>query len=292
MLFSLAFAQPVAELTSLVQRVPEPGHPTVPPGNTRFLIVGLTQDEQRTDTIMVVQWDDRQRRARVLGIPRDIGIPVTGIGTTKIVHAYSTGGIGRTRVAVAKLLGAPIPHFVVFSLPALRHLVDMIGGVSVTVEKRMVYTDSKQGLFIDLWPGPQVLDGVHAEQYVRFRHDSDADIGRIHRQQQFIRAALASVRRPTVWFRLPWIISAARAEVATDLTSSQLLEWIRRVEGLTPDAISAYTIEGHNVKQWDALQRMTLDFWDPNPDDFRAKVRWLLTGAVPPVLEPQQEVRY
>lgn len=279
----LALPQPAAERKSRARPSPESGRTSVPQGDERFLIVGLTQDQYRTDTIMVVQWDDLHQQARVLGVPRDIGVPITGIGTTKIGHAYATGGIGRTRLAVAKQLGVPIAHYFVFSLPALRHLVDLIGGVSLTVEKRMVYVDRKQGLFINLYPGPQVLDGAHAEQYLRFRHDAEGDIGRIRRQQYFLRAVLASVRSPQVWFRFPQIVLAARTEVDTDLTSSQLLEWVRRGEGLTPDAIAAYTISGRPVRRWDSLERMTLDFWDPDPDDLRAKVRWLLTGAIPRV---------
>ncbi len=262
------------------------GLPPVPRGDARFLVVGLTQDLHRTDTIMVVQWDDRRREARILGIPRDIGVTLARIGTTKIVHAYATGGIGRARVAVVRLLDVPIAHYFVFRLPATRHLVDLVGGVPLTVEKRMVYNDREQGLFINLQPGPQILDGAHAEQYLRFRNDADGDIGRIRRQQHFLRAALAAVHRPAVWIRLAKIIEAARGEIDTDLTTSQLLGWVRRVQGLTPNAISAYTIEGRPVVQWDDLMRMKLDFWQPDPDDLRAKVRWLLTGAPPPMTKP------
>src|SRR3989442_14173074 len=109
----------------------------VPLDDARFLIVGLTQDENRTDTIMVVQWDDRHGKARILGVPRDIGVPIPGVGTTKIVHAYASGGIGRTRLAVARALGVAIPHYFVFSLPALRHIVDLIGGGPLTVPRPM-----------------------------------------------------------------------------------------------------------------------------------------------------------
>jgi LCP family protein required for cell wall assembly len=258
----------------------------VPQGDARFLIVGLTQDRRRTDTIMVVQWDDARHQARILGVPRDTGVRLAGIGTTKIVHAYATGGVGRARAAVSRLLDIPIAHYFVFSLPAMRHLVDLIGGVPLTVEKRMVYTDRQQDLFINLYPGPQVLNGARAEQYLRFRNDPEGDIGRIRRQQHFLRAALAAVRRPAVWVRLPQIAETARAEVETDLTNSQILGWMRRVQGLSPDAISAYTIEGRPVVRWDDLARMRLDFWLPDPDDLRAKVRWLLTGAVPPPTKP------
>ncbi len=260
--------------------------PGAPRGNDRFLIVGLTQDQHRTDTIMVTQWDDAHHQARILGVPRDIEITLPGVGDTKIVHAYSTGGIGRVRAAVVRLLNIPIAHYIVFSLPAMRNLVDLIGGVPLTVEKRMLYRDREQGLFINLHPGPQVLDGAHAEQYLRFRNDPDGDIGRIRRQQRFFRAALAVVHRPAIWIRLPQIVEALRAEVDTDLTNSQILSWVRRADMLTADGVSAYTIEGRSAVLWDDLARMNLDFWVADTEDLRAKVRWLATGVLPPITAP------
>ncbi len=253
----------------------------IPRGDARFLVVGLTQDRNRTDTIQVIQWDDTHHLVRILGVPRDSSITIPGIGTTKLVHAYSTGGIGRTRLALVRLLNIPIDHYVVFSLPAMRHIVDLIGGVSLTVEKRMVYTDRKQGLFINLYPGPQVLDGAHAEQYLRFRNDSEADIGRIRRQQQFLRAFVAQTRKPWVFVRLPQIILTARADVETDLTSSQLLAWMQQVGQLSSDEISAETIAGRGAVLHDALAGMRLDFWILDPQDIRTKVRWLVTGVLP-----------
>jgi LCP family protein required for cell wall assembly len=231
---------------------------------------------------MVIQWDAARHQARILGIPRDIGVLIPGIGFTKLVHAYATGGVGRTRAAVVKLLNIPVAHYFVFSLPATRHLVDLIGGVPITVEKRMLYNDHEQGLFINLQPGPQALDGAHAEQYLRFRNDPEGDIGRIRRQQHFLQAALQAAHRPTVWVRLPQIIATARGDLNTDLTSEQLLGWLREMDHLAPDAVSAQSIDGHPEKHFDALMRMRLSFWMPEPDDLRAKVRWLVTGVLPP----------
>lgn len=272
-------------------RAKPPGHaqtapPGIPRGDDRFLIVGLTQDLHRTDTIMVTQWDDAHHQARILGVPRDIRIILPGVGGTKLVHAYATGGIGRVRAAVSRLLDIPIAHYIVFSLPAMRDLVDLIGGVPLTVEKTMVYRDVEQGLFINLHPGPQVLDGAHAEQYLRFRSDPDGDIGRIRRQQRFFRAALGVVHHPAIWIRLPQIVGAFRDEVDTDLTNSQILSWVRRADKLTPDGVSAYTIEGQSAVLWDDLERMNLDFWVVETDDLRAKVRWLVNGVLPPITQP------
>jgi polyisoprenyl-teichoic acid--peptidoglycan teichoic acid transferase len=253
----------------------------VPRGDARILVLGLTQDNRRTDTIEVAQWDDAHRRVRLLGIPRDIDVTLAGIGTTKLAHAYATGGVGRARAVVVGLLKVPIAHYVVFSLPAMRHVVDLIGGVPIDVEKRMVYTDRLQHLVIDLYPGVQVLNGERAEEYLRFRHDAEGDIGRIRRQQHFLRAAMAQIRKPVTALRLPGIIRMARAYVQTDLTASQILDWVRRVKPLTPADVGTESIGGTPAALYDALERARLDFWVPNPDDLRAKVRWLVTGAVP-----------
>lgn len=264
---------------------PVPPPPAIPRGDARFLVVGLTQDRARTDTVEVVQWDDAHHRVRILGVPRDINISLPGFRTTKLDHAFATGGIGRSRAAVVKLLNVPIAHYIVFSLPAMRQIVDLIGGVPLTVEKRMVYTDREQGLYINLEPGLQTLDGAHAEQYLRFRNDPEGDIGRIRRQQHFLRAALAQIHTPRVLVRLPQIMEAAHNDIGTDLTSSEMLGWLRRVQPLTAEEVTAESINGRPVILYDDLARMRLDFWEPDPTDLRAKVRWLVTG-VPPTTKP------
>jgi polyisoprenyl-teichoic acid--peptidoglycan teichoic acid transferase len=253
----------------------------IPPGDARFLVVGLTQDEHRTDTIEVVQWDDAHHAVRILGVPRDIDVSLPGIRTTKLAHAYATGGIGRARAAVVALLNVPIAHYIVFSLPGMRHFVDLIGGVPLDVEKRMVYTDRRQGLFINLYPGPQTLDGQHAEQYLRYRHDAEGDIGRIRRQQHFLRAAFAQAQKPSIMIRMPVLIQAARAGIQTDLTSSQILGWIQRIHPLTPEEVTAEAIDGRPAVLYDSLERMRLDFWLPDGTDLHSKVRWLITGVLP-----------
>ncbi|TMJ15321.1 MAG: hypothetical protein E6H02_02100, partial [Bacillati bacterium ANGP1] len=119
----LLLTLPAIPVARAPRGAPSAARPTdrrpVPHGDERFLIVGLTQDLHRTDSIMVAQWDAAHGQARILGIPRDIGVTITGVGFTKLVHAYATGGVGRTRAAVVMLMHVPVAHYFVFSLPAL-----------------------------------------------------------------------------------------------------------------------------------------------------------------------------
>ena len=52
----------------------------------------------------------------------------------------------------------------------------------------MDYEDPYANLKIHLKKGYQHLDGEKAGQYVRFRHDELGDIGRVERQQKFMKA--------------------------------------------------------------------------------------------------------
>ena len=66
--------------------------------------------------------------------------------------------------------------------------------VEFDVHERLYYSDPAQGLYIDLYPGPQVLDGEKAEMLVRFREGyAQKDLKRIEVQQEFLKAFISQV---------------------------------------------------------------------------------------------------
>ena len=69
----------------------------------------------------------------------------------------------------------------------------------------MQYEDTWDHYVIDLQPGVQHLDGRTALQYVRYR-DEEGDIGRVARQQKFIKAVLAEVYTPAILLKAPSLI--------------------------------------------------------------------------------------
>ncbi|RYD07038.1 hypothetical protein N752_00215 [Desulforamulus aquiferis] len=92
---------------------------------------------------------------------------------------------------VSDLVGVDIDNYVVTNVRGFRDIVDVIGGVTLDVEKRMYYYDpfdEPDLRKIDLQPGVQKLDGNKALQYVRFRSDALGDVTRTERQQKFLKA--------------------------------------------------------------------------------------------------------
>jgi len=181
---------------------------------------------QRTDTLILLHWQPLPRRMAVLSIPRDTLIQLPKRGPLKINAVYAYGkalngpayALAMTRASIENLLGARIHHLVHIRYSDFIALVDAVGGVPVYIPKRMRYTDQAGGLYIDLEPGYQLLDGRQALDYVRFRHDEEGDLGRIRRQQEFLKAFVAQMAG---FSRLPRTFRAFQAflhQVETDIT--------------------------------------------------------------------------
>jgi LCP family protein required for cell wall assembly len=165
-----------------------------PLDNKIILLVGY-ENGNRADTICLMTV--RQNQVSVLNIPRDSLFAIEKDGQeiqTKINHSFRWGGITRLKKTLEKGLNITIDHYFTVSLELLRKAVDLIGGISLEVEKDMHYVDQAGKLEINLKAGFQNLQGADAEGYVRFRDAQEGDIGRIRRGQSFIRAFLKKLQ--------------------------------------------------------------------------------------------------
>ena len=213
------------------------------------LIMGVDRrdgDVGRSDTLMLAAVDEEQSRATLLSIPRDTRVEVGTYGYDKINHAYAFGGHEMTLAAVEKIVGVPVTHYVLIDTSAFERIVDAVGGVDINVEKRMHYEDpwdDNGGLVIDLQPGEQHMTGAQAIQYVRYR-DGEGDIGRIARQQHFMRALLAQFLSPQVIPRLAAVVDEVKNAVETDLSTRQLLTLAKRMKDIEAGGMTMQMVIG------------------------------------------------
>ncbi|MFZ5827914.1 MAG: LCP family protein [Bacillota bacterium] len=212
------------------------------------LVLGVDErpdDPGRSDTIFVVRAGDGQVRA--LSIPRDTLVEIDGYGEGKANSAYTYGGPELAKQTVSALLGLPVDHYVKVNLQGFREMVDLVGGVPFEVDQPMYYEDPYDGLVIDLKPGRQVLDGRKAEQFVRFRHDEIGDdLGRIHRQQEFLKAAAKHALQPSNLTKLPSLLYTASRYVETDLPTGEQFRLARAAfQAQQAGAIVQETLPGY-----------------------------------------------
>lgn len=184
------------------------------------LVLGTDVGGGNTDVIATVRSEDRI--TRVTQIPRDTYIESDQYGPLKINALYAVGGTDAVKREISSRLGRPIEHHVVVNLSAIRTMADLIGGIEVDVPKRMHYVDNSQGLFIDLQPGRQNLQGRDLEGFLRFRHDEMGDIGRLERQQLALQGLFRKLSSPPNLVRLPALLMAAGKDLRTDLGPMEL----------------------------------------------------------------------
>lgn len=215
---------------------------------------------ERSDTIMVFRVDPAAKRVAVLSFPRDLYVKIADTGNrARINSAYRRDDPQRLIDTIYDNFGIGIDHFIQVDFCTFKTLVDAVGGVSVPFE--FPARDPNTGLNVPT-TGCFTFDGDHALAYVRSRHyqfedepgsgdwhtDPSSDLGRISRQQDFLRRTLTSVLakgllNPSVARGL--IKSATSGNVVTDseLSLAKLMEFAGVLRDVEPGAIPSYQIE-------------------------------------------------
>jgi LCP family protein required for cell wall assembly len=217
-------------------------------GRINMVFVGLDEvpgeTANRSDSIAFVSIDIDEKVVRLLSLPRDTRVQIPGHGWQKINHAYAYGGVELLKATLVNYLGVPIPYHVIVNFDSFPQLVDMIGGVTVDVPKRLKYSDRAGKLFIDIPAGIQHMDGKTALGYVRFRHDALGDIGRVERQQIFLKAAFARIKEPGMVTRIPELIRYSMKIVKTNMTLSQSVQLASYLKDMDPSRTVFRTLPG------------------------------------------------
>ena len=189
-------------------------------GNRRIVVLGSDQVASNTDVMMTVQL--QQGRTVLTQVPRDTFIDSPRYGVIKANALYASGGPELVKQELSKLLGAPVDRYLLVNLQAVQRLADALGGVEVDVPKRLYYVDNSQGLYIDLYPGRQLLKGEELEGFLRFRHDELGDIGRMERQKLVLAEVFRKLASPATVTRLPELLRIAGSDIRTDLSPVDL----------------------------------------------------------------------
>ena len=225
-----------------------------------IMIMGVDQREDdvgRSDTLMVTMIDPKKNKAALLSVPRDTRVKIKGHGYDKINAAYAYGGHKLSESTVEDLLGVRIDHYIIINTHSFQRIIDALGGIDINVEKRMYYEDpwdDDGGLLIDLKPGMQHMDGKTAVTYVRYR-DEEGDIGRIERQQKFMKAVMEKLTSPAIITRLPTVIKEVMDSIETDLSFRQMLEFAGTLKeaqknGLKTDMVPGRPLYISEISYW------------------------------------------
>ncbi|MDQ6928455.1 MAG: LCP family protein, partial [Actinomycetota bacterium] len=210
---------------------------------------------QRSDTIMILHIDSVQKKAAILSVPRDLYVHIAG--TTKsdrVNSSFSTGGPSGLINTVQENLGVTLTHYMEVDFVGFRDIVNTVGGISIYVPAPA--RDAFSGLDIKT-PGCVSFDGDKALAWVRSRHyqyfeggrwqeDPRSDLGRIQRQQDFIRRMLkkavsSGLTNPLALNRL---IGIGVKDVTIDdkMSTSDMVTLGKKFRSLNADTVDMLTL--------------------------------------------------
>jgi LCP family protein required for cell wall assembly len=222
-------------------------------GEQPVLVLGSDVVSGSTDVMMMVQV--RNGRTEVLQVPRDTFVESEKLGVVKANALYGMAGATSVKHEMSQLLKMPVDRYLKVNLNAVNRVADALGGVEIDVPERMYYVDNAQGLYIDLYPGRQLLKGQELEGYLRFRHDALGDLGRMERQRQVLAQVFAKLVQPGTLAQLPALLKIAGEDVHTDLSP---LEMTQLLSAMATTRLSTSRLPGRTFWKDD------LSYWMPD----------------------------
>ncbi|VXD21715.1 putative LytR-membrane bound transcriptional regulator [Planktothrix serta PCC 8927] len=207
----------------------------------------------RSDTVLLVRFEPKDKSVNLLSIPRDTQVQIPGYGTGKINEANYWGGPKLAKQVIQNTLNkVEVNRYVRVSSGAFRELVDFLGGVEVYIPQPMSYQDNTQKLKINLASGWQTINGEQADQFVRFRGDGYGDLGRVQRQQALMEAILARLKDPTVLPRVPEIIRIMQKYIDTNLSFEEILTLVNFGLNIEPQDFKMVMLPGRSSSEIDS----------------------------------------
>ena len=253
----------------------------------------------RTDTLMIASIDPVTKSAALVSLPRDMWVHIPGCtaragctgGQQRINVAHAVGGPEMAVQTVVTDFGVPIQHYARVDFRGFQKLIDTVGGVVIDVDRPVKddeYPTPDYGYMrVYFGPGPQLMDGEHALEYARSRHDSN-DFARASRQQKVIVSVRNRVLQLNMLSKAPEMVGIVQSSVTTDLTPLQMLPLAKLLSQIERDRIVNLVIDASYVRPF--VGDDGADLLDPDIPAIRRAIANAQKVAAHPELRVKVEV--
>lgn len=208
----------------------------------RDLKTEIQAKSYRTDTMILASLDIKEKKAKLISIPRDTKVKVKG-NYNKINAAFVYGGVELAKETVEEFAGVRIDRTMVVDFQSLVKIVDLLGGVEIDVPIRM-YRPTEE---INLQPGLQVLDGQQALAYSRYRGTPGGDIDRAGRQQEVIQALIKKIISVKGVSMIPSLYRTMEENMVTDIPLKEIMTLGKLAPAVLKNGIDTMVVPGENA---------------------------------------------
>ena len=98
-----------------------------------LLICATDEEEKRTDSMMLLVFDTKNKKANILNIPRDSLVDCDRTGAGRKINAAYAYGVDEMMDEVSTVIGFRPDKYLVANFDAIAKIVDAVGGVDYDV---------------------------------------------------------------------------------------------------------------------------------------------------------------
>ncbi|MDR2939362.1 MAG: LCP family protein [Clostridiales bacterium] len=238
-----------------------------------FIVMCTDEDETRTDLMVIGSFLTREKKLNFISLPRDLYVELTeeqekvlldndrflpSRGYLKLteLHHYAGPELGVEMLVneIEDTFDINIDYYAKLNLQGFRSLVDDMGGIYFNVPQRMFYDDFTQDLWIDLYPGEQLLDGAQAEGLLRYRKPNYGyesispsytmgDLERLEVQQAFIKEFIMQLlSKDDLINNGQAVINAVSNYVTTNFNINEVPKYLKYIKDIEIGDIETHTI--------------------------------------------------
>ena len=190
---------------------------------------GESSDSTRSDTMMILSVDEKNKQLKLTSILRDTYVEIPGWKWNKINAAQSHGGRQLLVDTIEYNFKVDIDNYMLVNFDMFTTIIDELGGIDIDVtEKEANYINArynmtqaeKDAFSGNIGAGVNHFSGMQALWYSRMRY-LDSDFYRTQRQRKVITAIIDKAKsNPTAIYS---IAEKVMPMIETDLTKDELL---------------------------------------------------------------------
>lgn len=210
--------------------VPNEGY-SKPDGQINILLLGSDWRADRgynTDVIMLVSFYTKEEKISVVSFPRDLWIPIPGIGEQRINTAQAYGGFPLTQKTFAYNFGVDVDYYMLTNFSGFMSIIDTLGGIEINAAQNLYDRcdlSYSHGGYCSIGPGTATLDSELALWYVRSRYTT-SDFYRMDRAREVMMGILKKIVSLDGVAKAADIYNTFSDCVVTDLSLSDLVPLI------------------------------------------------------------------
>lgn len=195
-----------------------------------LLLIGKDSREPdspgRSDAMILCSVSPDRQSITMISFLRDLYVQIPGYASNRLNAAYAFGGMPLLKQTFSDNFAIPLNGCIEVDFQQFIRLVDLMGGVSLTLRRDEAELLNRQCNGSELSEGSQHLDGQQALAYSRIRAlDPDGDFSRTQRQRKLLTALLEQFRKCSLPEMIS-VITALRDLISTDLTGTQITAYL------------------------------------------------------------------